>query len=126
MEGVKWYRKAAEQGVAEAQYNLGLAYYYGEGAEEDHVEAVKWYRKAAEQGVVPAQFNLGVAYGRGEGVDRDSVEAYAWINLAASTYEDAKSLRTNIETTMTAQQIADRQKRSAELGALILANQAKK
>ncbi|WP_415668886.1 tetratricopeptide repeat protein, partial [Vibrio rarus] len=28
---VKWYTKAAEQGVAEAQYNLALMYYNGQG-----------------------------------------------------------------------------------------------
>jgi uncharacterized protein len=28
-EAVKWFRKAAEQGYADAQYNLGLMYAYG-------------------------------------------------------------------------------------------------
>ena len=48
-EAVKWYRKAAEQGDAEAQFNLGLMYADGEGVPKDYAEAVKWYRKAAEQ-----------------------------------------------------------------------------
>ena len=43
-------KKAAEQGHADAQYNLGLMYDYGGGVPEDDAEAVRWYRKAAEQG----------------------------------------------------------------------------
>ena len=49
VEAVKWYRKAAEQNYAPAQYNLGVCYANGQGVAKDEVEAVKWYRKAAEQ-----------------------------------------------------------------------------
>ena len=47
---VKWWRKAAEQGHAEAQYQLGYAYQHGIGVERDDDEAEKWYNKAAENG----------------------------------------------------------------------------
>ena len=57
-EAVKWYRLAAEQGHAQAQYNLGLMYANGEGVPEDDKEAVKWYRLAAEQGHAQAQSTL--------------------------------------------------------------------
>ena len=53
-----WYRKAAEQGLASAQYNLGLMYYEGDGVELDVKQAVSWTRKAAEQGYASAQANL--------------------------------------------------------------------
>ena len=50
-EAVRWYRKAAEQGIADAQWKLGHLYQYGSlGISEDKAEAIKWYRKAAEQG----------------------------------------------------------------------------
>lgn len=49
------YREAAEQGDAEAQYNLGLCYYNGEGVQQDYTQAVHWWRKAAEQGNARAQ-----------------------------------------------------------------------
>jgi TPR repeat protein len=49
-EAVKWFRKAADQGDAKAQLNLGACYFRGEGVKQDKAEAVKWYRKAAEQG----------------------------------------------------------------------------
>ena len=54
-EAVKWYRLAAEQGNAAAQYNLGVMYDKGEGVPQDDAEAVKWYRLAAEQGAAAAQ-----------------------------------------------------------------------
>jgi uncharacterized protein len=53
---------AAEQGYAEAQYNLGVMYGNGNGVVQDYAEAVKWYRLAAEQGNAKAQNNLGVMY----------------------------------------------------------------
>ena len=40
----------AENGDAEAQYNLGLAYLYGDGIEEDRMQALKWLDRAAKQG----------------------------------------------------------------------------
>ena len=49
-EAVKWYRKAAEQGDAKAQWCLGRCYESGDGVIQDKDEAVKWYRMAADQG----------------------------------------------------------------------------
>lgn len=57
-EAVKWYRKAAEQGLATAQFNLGLKYERGEGVAKDHGKADKWLHKAADQGYAPAQETL--------------------------------------------------------------------
>jgi TPR repeat protein len=70
VEAVKWFRKAADQGNADAQAALGGIYGAGQGARQDYAEAVKWLRKAAEQGNVDAQKNLGVAYALGKGVRR--------------------------------------------------------
>ena len=82
-EAVKWYRKAAEQGLAEAQYNLGLCYEGGDGVKKDYQEAVKWWRKAAEQGLAEAQYNLGLCYYNGNGVEKDYQEAVKWWRKAA-------------------------------------------
>ena len=49
-EAVKWYRKAAEQGDAEAQERLGHMYANGEGVPEDYVKAYAWMNLAAAQG----------------------------------------------------------------------------
>ena len=49
-EAVRWFRLAAEQGEARAQFNLGIRYANGEGVPQDDAEAIRWYRLAAEQG----------------------------------------------------------------------------
>ncbi|WP_148132454.1 tetratricopeptide repeat protein, partial [Neisseria sp. HMSC074B07] len=67
-QAVQWYRKAAEQGLADAQYNLGMMYANGQGVRQDYAEAVRWFRKTAEQGLAEAQYNLGLAYEQGQGV----------------------------------------------------------
>ena len=41
-EAVKWYRKAAERGLAKAQYWLGIGCSTGIGVEQNHAEALKW------------------------------------------------------------------------------------
>ena len=55
-------RKAADQGNAKAQSNLGVMYYIGEGVPKDDTQAVYWYKKAADQGLADAQYNLGFMY----------------------------------------------------------------
>jgi TPR repeat protein len=84
IEAVKWYRKAAEQGLARAQNNLGSMYKNGRGVSLDYVQAAKWYRKAAEQNLAEAQYNLGKLYHSGHGVSQDYVHALMWFNLAAA------------------------------------------
>jgi uncharacterized protein len=66
-EAARWFRKAAEQGHVDAQYNLGDAYYYGQGVPQDYAEAAWWYRKAAEQGHASAQHDLGYLHYYGQG-----------------------------------------------------------
>jgi hypothetical protein len=50
-QAAAWYRKAAEQGNADAQFNLGYLYDKGQGVPQDYAQAAAWYRKAAERGV---------------------------------------------------------------------------
>ena len=82
-EAAKWLRKAAEQGHARAQFNLGVAHSNGEGVPKDYQEAAKWFRKAAEQGLAPTQLMLGFMYDEGEGVPKDKKEAAKWFRKAA-------------------------------------------
>jgi TPR repeat protein len=75
--------KAAEQGLADAQFQLGYMYERGEGVPKDETESAKWYRKAAEQGVAMAQYRLGLKYRLGYGVPEDYAEAAKWCRKAA-------------------------------------------
>ena len=57
-EAFKFCSVAAEQGNAEAQFNLGVMYDNGQGVKQDYFKAVEWYQKAAEQGHPLAQIYL--------------------------------------------------------------------
>ncbi len=141
-EALKWYRLAAEQGYgvavekksklekvnipnelmglmteanngdAEAQYNLAIKYVYGNGILHSQNEAAKWFKLAArqgfdakgniyelakknvpkaltilksdaEKGILEAQYALSVMYGNGEGVPQDIKQSIKWSQLAA-------------------------------------------
>lgn len=83
-------RTMAEQGDAEAQFELG-EYYYEASFEEDTdlpyedacCEAAKWVQNAAEQGIAEAQFRLGNCYGLALGVRYSEEESYKWYRKAA-------------------------------------------
>ncbi len=47
--------KQAEDGNVEAQYQLGLAYYNGDGIKQNNSKAYYWFQKAIEQGCVEAK-----------------------------------------------------------------------
>ena len=120
------FKPLAEQGIAEAQFNLGLMYWHGRGVPQDSAEAAKWYRKAAEQGqattrlgrraIATAQFSLGAMYADGAGVPQDYVRAYMWFNLAASRLapgflrDMAVTRREEVAALMTPAQTAEAQR----------------
>jgi TPR repeat protein len=88
-----WYRKAADQGDADAQTNLGVMYANGFGGlAKDDAQAVTWYRKAAEQGNAKAQYNLGIMYANGKGVQEDDAKAVScYRNAAEQGYAHAQN-----------------------------------
>jgi uncharacterized protein len=73
------YRPLAEQGLAVAQFNVGLMYDIGQGVLQNYREAVKWYRLAADQGRPDAQYQLGHLYYKAQ----EYAEAAKWFRLAA-------------------------------------------
>ena len=77
-----WFEKAANQGNAEAQYQLGHLYENSQ-LPKDYKLAANWYHKAAQQGSVKAQARLGVFYGEGMGVSKNTNEALLWSGKAA-------------------------------------------
>jgi TPR repeat protein len=83
-KAVKFYRKAADQGDAYAQNNLGNLYDSGKGVKQDYDEAVNWYRKAAEKGNPYGQYRLGWAYENAQGVKQDLAEALNWYRKSAA------------------------------------------
>jgi TPR repeat protein len=81
-KAARWYRKAAKQGYAQAQYNLGLLYEDGKGMPQDYYEATRWYKQAAKKGLSEAQNNLGVLYILGKGVMQNKQRAEALFRQA--------------------------------------------
>ena len=73
----------AEQGDADAQFNLGRMYDAGQGVPQDFREVVRWFRAAAEQGHESAQFSLGFMYFMGEAIPMDYKEAFRWYRESA-------------------------------------------
>lgn len=61
-KAARYWQRAAEHGIDDAQYQLGSLYTQGIGVPQDTDTAADWYEAAALQGHAPAQYNLGVLY----------------------------------------------------------------
>ena len=84
IEAYRWYRKAAEQGHAEAQNLVGRYLTEGWGGiAKDEYEAVEWYRKAAEQGLAAAEYNFAICLYSGVGINVDYRQAFKLYKRAA-------------------------------------------
>ncbi len=81
-KALHWYQKAAEQGLAEAQFNLAHLLV----AEElSAVAAAEWMLKAAEQGLPDAEYLMGVIYAEGIGVEMNDQMAMHWLQRAVKS-----------------------------------------
>ncbi len=78
------YQIRAQEGDANAQYQLGSIYTTGRnGIEKDYEKAHFWYLKAAESGHAFAMYYLAWMYKRGQGVKEDPEKAFYWFENAA-------------------------------------------
>ncbi len=77
-------RQAADQGNAEAQFQLGRLYESGLGVPKSHRRAMEYWKLAAEQNHALAQYGLGWLYFYGEGVMTDFKEGCYWMGRAGS------------------------------------------
>ena len=85
-KAVKLYKLLAEEGVIEAQHNLGVMYRLGQGVEQNYNEAAKWLTIAAGQGAAESQTALGCLYLEVQNYNKGII----WLELAAAQgYEDA-------------------------------------
>lgn len=74
---------AANSGNADAQNQLGDAYFDGIRVEQDYAKAFEWYLRAAEQGHGKAQYNVAYAYANGIGTQKNTSEAIKWYGKSA-------------------------------------------
>ena len=106
----------AEDGNAQAQFKLGIMYFYGQETAQNYMEALKWFNKAAKQNNPKAQYNLGVMYSLGEGVPQDYIKSYIWFSLAYSNgFEQAKSKILLLNKVMTAFEMENAAAQAAEM-----------
>src|SRR2546430_1701623 len=89
LQAADWYRKAAEQGHALAQFNLGIMYGKGQGVARNKVTSMMWLGRSAKLGDAGAQYELGMRQHRRsldeqpEAASESRIEAYKWLQLAA-------------------------------------------
>ena len=104
-KAIYWIKIAAEQGYAEAQFDLGNHYLYDReekdvnniptviseiSSSEVLSKAIHWYETAAEQGYIPSQIRLACIYYYGVGVQKD-------LNKASQWFERAKELDNDLD-----------------------------
>lgn len=80
-QAVIWYRKAADQGDADAQYNLGIRYADGKGVSQDYIEAHKWFSLATVGGEERAIKNRSIIEAKmtPEQIAEARRQASAWV-----------------------------------------------
>lgn len=74
----------AEQGNADAQYDVGEMFEKGSGVAIDAKKAFVWFEKSAAQGHVKAQFRVAFMYYKGLGVDANVNKAYQLMEKPAN------------------------------------------
>lgn len=97
-KAVYWFRKAAEQGNAEAQYTLGVMYDNGRGVTRDLKEAVKLHRKSIEQENSVRQADLARIYTNCSGVAKYENEALKLYKLSVAPRVTSDLTEENSET----------------------------
>lgn len=91
-----WTEKAANQGHAAAQTNLGVMYELGQGVKEDFRQAVMWTEKAARQGHAMAACNLAWYYTNDVVLEKDLSKAAIWFHMSGQ--KDHKKAQNRLVT----------------------------
>lgn len=76
-------KKAADAGDKDAQYNLGMRYYEGNGVAKNMSTAFQYLKPLADAGYTKAYFPVADMYHRGQGVSKDRNAAEMWYKKAA-------------------------------------------
>ena len=92
LKALETFTQAAQEGDAEAAFNLGHIYYWNSRQLEDegqkkqkawHLKATQGYAKAAQAGDSQSQHMLGRMYAGAEGVDKNLKKAREWLEKSA-------------------------------------------
>lgn len=89
-DALPWITKAAQAGLAPAQFELGQSLWMGRGCEEDPVKAIEWFQLAAQQGEPNAQVSLArIALTPGASFEPE--KALFWLRQAADQEHERAS-----------------------------------
>ncbi|MDR1546882.1 MAG: sel1 repeat family protein [Deltaproteobacteria bacterium] len=83
-KAAEWYQKAADAGLAEGLYNLGVCYEIGMGVVPNIPKALELYQRAAEKKLGVADYKLGKLYLNGMDLERDLTKGLDYLNQAAN------------------------------------------
>lgn len=85
VEAIRWFQKAADQGDADGQFNLGYMYLLtgAPGVKQDLPKALHWFKIAAKNGSGDAMAAIGGMYENGVGVARNSFKGLDWVRKGA-------------------------------------------
>src|SRR4029077_7744575 len=86
----QWFRKAADRGIADSQYNLGILYARGIGVEQNLAESFKWFSLAAAQGDTDA------SHKRDDIAKRLDAQSLAAAKLAIQTFTPPPQPHTDV------------------------------
>ena len=85
-----YYFRAAELGIASAQYHLGLIYAEGKGAQIDGKKSARYYLSAAEQSHPEAQYQLATLFREGKLIKQDLDKSFFWYEKIANDNHEAQ------------------------------------
>lgn len=105
---VECYRKAAERGHAEAQFQLGCMLQSGNNYPRDYAEAARWFSEAAKQGHMEAKSRL----------DEPPLSVYykAGLGDAAAEYSLGRMYEEGLDAVLDYHKAAEWYRKSAALG----------
>jgi len=109
---VPLFKKAAEMGQPEAQYNYG--YYFQQGIEVEKNDSIAniWLLKSAKQGWLDAQFKIAYSYAVGRGCTKNMNQAFYWsvqcgqqndpecMNNVIGCYNDGTGTNKNLDSAL--------------------------
>lgn len=79
----EWYLKGAELNYNPSFFEVGRAYRYGNGVEENPDKAIEYYQKGADAGNAKALVELALCYEHEYGVSFDAEKAFHYMQQAA-------------------------------------------
>ena len=83
-ESIKWFAKAADEGITEAQTFVGESYLFADGVEEDFKKAYHYLKMAAADADPQAEFSIAMMFYDGKGKSKDLSAAISWLKKAAA------------------------------------------